>query len=106
MAGGLRVETLQFLPQSGQGPRPTVADVGYAYPVFTASGFSDPEARRSNKVPCNRRGAVAVLRTYGVRLVHDEIASAVRRSRKLINRTSDSGYDGVQRNRYNVIVKR
>jgi hypothetical protein len=71
-------------------PRPTVADVEYAYPVFTGSGFSGPEARRSNDVPCNGLGAVAMLRTHGVRLVHDEIASAGRRSRKLIDRASDS----------------
>jgi hypothetical protein len=71
VAGGLRlsVETLQLQPQSGQdissnhnGPRPTIADVEYAYPVLTGSGFSDPEARRSNEVHCNRLGAVAVLR--------------------------------------------
>jgi hypothetical protein len=113
VAGGLSVETLQFLPQSGQNissttmvPVPPLPMSSTPIPYSPLPGFSDPEARRSNKVPCNRRGAVAVLRTYGVRLVHDEIASAVRRSRKLINRASDSGYDGVQRNRYNVVVKR
>jgi hypothetical protein len=46
-------------------------------------------------------GAVARLRTHGVRLVYDDIASAGRRSRKLIDRDSDSE---LRRYNENVIV--
>ena len=74
--------------------------VEYAYPVFTGFGFSDPEARRGNDVHCNRLGAVAVLRTHGVRLVHDKIALRGSSLAQVNRRGFRFGITAVQRKRY------